>query len=165
MAGSTDAKTLDAQAGAESAFGIITQALAGVSLVHDVGYMDGSMICGPEMLVLGDEVIGMARQFLRGITVNQETLQRSLIAKVCPGGNYLQENHTASAFRQELWMPSLMTRERYSTWKDGGKRSIGHRIVEKIEAILETHEPIPLSGSIIEKIEKIRRMADSELTK
>ena len=165
VAGATDAKTLDAQAGVESAFGIITHALAGVSLVHDVGYMDGSMICGPEMLVLGDEVIGMAERFVRGITVSEETLQRDLIAKVGPGGNYLQEEHTASAFRRELWMPNLMTRERYTTWQDGGARSIRHRIVEKIQDIMETHKPIPLAGSTLEEIDKIRRKADRELAR
>ena len=123
------------------------------------------MICGPEMLVLGDEVIGMAERFVRGITVSEETLQRDLIAKVGPGGNYLQEEHTASAFRRELWMPNLMTRERYTTWQDGGARSIRHRIVEKIQDILQTHKPIPLSESTLEEIEKIRRKADRELAR
>ena len=163
VAGATDAKVLDAQAGVEAAFGLLSHALAGVSLIHDVGYMDGSMVCSPEMLVLGDEVIGMVERFIRGIRVNEESLQRDLIAKVCPGGNYLQEPHTFANFRQELWLPSLMTRERYSTWEEKGRKDLRQRIVEKIEKILATHQPEPLSPQVLAEVEEIRRRADKEL--
>jgi len=37
LAGSTDAKVLDAQAGIESTFSILAQGLAGLNLIHDVG--------------------------------------------------------------------------------------------------------------------------------
>ncbi|MBW2369988.1 MAG: trimethylamine methyltransferase family protein, partial [Deltaproteobacteria bacterium] len=67
LAGATDAKLLDAQAGAESAFSILSQALAGLNMIHDVGYLDGSMICSPDMLVMGNELIGMAKRFIRGV--------------------------------------------------------------------------------------------------
>ena len=40
LAGSTDSKTIDAQAGIESAFSILAQGLAGLNLIHDVGYME-----------------------------------------------------------------------------------------------------------------------------
>jgi trimethylamine--corrinoid protein Co-methyltransferase len=163
VAGATDAKVLDAQAGVESAFGIMAHALSGVSMVHDVGYMDGSMLCSPEMLVMGDEVIGMVERFARGIVVNEETLQRDLIASVCPGGNYLQEGHTAANFRKELWLPTLMTRERYDAWQARGGRDLRSRIRDKIRDILETHKAEPLSDSLTETLEEIKKTGEREL--
>ena len=64
-------KLIDAQAGAESAFSILAQGLGGLNLIHDVGYIDNGMICSTAQLVLGNENIGMAKRFIRGIAVNQ----------------------------------------------------------------------------------------------
>jgi len=89
--------------------------------------------------------------------------QRDLIAKVGPGGNYLQENHTAAEFKKEIWMPGLMTREAYTTWQDGGRKSSRDRIVDRIKTILQTHHPEPLKTSVLEKVEAFRRTADQEL--
>jgi trimethylamine--corrinoid protein Co-methyltransferase len=72
LAGATDAKSIDAQAGVESSFHIFAQALAGLNLIHDVGYMDSGMTCSAEQMVLGNEVIGMVKHFMRGITVNRD---------------------------------------------------------------------------------------------
>ncbi|NIV28506.1 MAG: hypothetical protein GWN58_03005, partial [Anaerolineae bacterium] len=79
LAGATDSKTLDAQAGIESAFHILAQGLAGLNLIHDVGYLDGGMVCSAEMLVMGNEVIGMAKRLIQGIRVDVETLARDVI--------------------------------------------------------------------------------------
>jgi trimethylamine--corrinoid protein Co-methyltransferase len=162
-AGVTDAKILDAQAGVDSALGIMSQALAGLSMVHDVGYLDGSMICSPEMLVLGNEIIGMVERFIRGIVVNEDTLQRDLIAKVCPGGNYLQETHTAMNFRKELWLPKLMTRDRYHAWQAKGSKDIGHRIRDEIKVILETHKVAPLPEEVLQTLQEIKQSGNREL--
>lgn len=55
-------KTIDAQAGIDTTFSILAQGLAGLNLIHDVGYMDSGMVCSAEMLVLGDEVVGMSEK-------------------------------------------------------------------------------------------------------
>ena len=57
LAGATDAKVLDAQAGSEAAFSILAQGLAGLNLIHDVGYMCNGMVCSTAQLILGDENI------------------------------------------------------------------------------------------------------------
>jgi trimethylamine--corrinoid protein Co-methyltransferase len=162
LAGCTDSKLLDAQAGAESAFTILAQGLAGLNLIHDVGYMDMAMVCSPEMLVLGDENIGMTKRFLRGIEVSPETLAREVIARVGPGGHYLGEEHTYNHFRQELWMPSLMTRQDYTMWQEEGGKDINQRIKDKLREIEQTHEAPPLDGKVLAALERIKRKAAEE---
>jgi trimethylamine--corrinoid protein Co-methyltransferase len=71
LAGATDAKCLDAQAVAEAAYHILAQGLAGLNLIHDVGYMDMSMACAGEQLVMGNDVIGMAKRFLQGMEISE----------------------------------------------------------------------------------------------
>ena len=64
LAGATDAKVLGAQAGAEAAYHILAQSLAGLNLIHDVGYMDMSMACGVEQLVIGNQSRILGEAFL-----------------------------------------------------------------------------------------------------
>jgi trimethylamine--corrinoid protein Co-methyltransferase len=163
LAGSTDAKTLDAQAGIESAFAILAQGLAGLNLIHDVGYMDRGMVCSAEMLVMGNEVIGMAKRFVEGVRVNAETLARDLVAQVGPGGNFLQEKHTVRHFRDELWVPELLTRDHYDVWKEAGAKDMEQRVQDRVHQILEEHEPPPLPGETTEALAALRRRGAAEL--
>jgi trimethylamine--corrinoid protein Co-methyltransferase len=163
LAGATDAKTLDAQAGIESAFAILAQGLAGLNLIHDVGYLDGGMACSADMLVLGDEVIGMAKRFLRGIDVNAETLAREVIENVGPGGHFLQEDHTVRHFRNELWMPTLLTREHRDIWRGAGSKDMAQRVQEKVIKLVEGHAPAPLSEKTAAALDELKRRGEREL--
>jgi trimethylamine--corrinoid protein Co-methyltransferase len=165
LAGSTDSKALDAQAGIESAFSILAQGLGGLNLIHDIGYMDGGMICSAEMLVLGNEVVSMAKRFIRGITVNAETLARDVIQKVGPGGNFIQEEHTFRHFRNELWMPTLMSRQPYETWRQEGSKDMSRRVQDKVKAILDTHKVPLLPDKTLAALEKLKLDGERELTK
>lgn len=163
LAGATGAKTLDAQAGAESAFGILAQGLGGLNLIHDVGYMDNGMVCSPAQLVLGNEVIGMARRFVEGITINRDTLARDIIENVGPGGHFLQESHTLSYFKQELWRPSLMARMPRETWMEAGSQDLDAVIRNRLRNILAHHKVPPLPDKTLEAISAIRKKGEQEI--
>ncbi len=163
LAGSTDSKVLDAQAGIESLYSILTQGLAGLNLIHDVGYMDSGMICSAEMLILGNEAIGMAKRFIRGFEINTNTLAEDVIDKVGPEGHFIQENHTFQNFRKELWLPTLMTREHYTKWNETGAKNIVQRVKEKLEHILKTHEVPVLSDKVLSELEQLKIEGEKEL--
>jgi len=165
LAGATDAKTLDGQAGAEAAYHILAQGMSGLNLIHDVGYMDMGMTCAVEQLVMGNDIIGMAKRFLRGMEISDAHLALDVIGQVGPGGHFLQERHTLDHFRQELWQTSVFTREPHVTWKDGGKRSVTDRVRDKIRHILENHQPAPLKDTVLAEIERIKAEGVKELTK
>jgi trimethylamine--corrinoid protein Co-methyltransferase len=163
LAGATDAKVLDAQAGLESAFHILAQGLGGLNLIHDVGYMDMGMVCSVEMLVLGDEIVGMARRFLRGIEVIPETLARDVIARVGPGGHYLEDDHTFDHFREQLWNPSLLARNGRDDWQAAGSKEMAQRIHERVLEILDSHEAPPLPDAVVKTLADLREKGAAEL--
>jgi trimethylamine--corrinoid protein Co-methyltransferase len=163
LAGSTDAKVLDAQAGIESTFSILAQGLAGLNLIHDVGYMDNGMVCSTAQLVLGNESIGMAKRFIRGIEVNRETLAREVIEKVGPGGHYLDQNHTYDHFKSELWMPGLMARSAYEDWENQGAKDMAARIQEKLEDIVKNHQAPSLQDKTLAALSEIKKKGEKEL--
>lgn len=165
LAGATDAKVLDAQAGIESAFSILAQGLAGLNLIHDVGYMDQGMVCSAEMLVMGNEVIGMAKRFIRGIEVNAETLARALVEEIGPGGHFLQERHTVRHFRNELWAPALLTREHRHVWQQSGAKDMAQRVQEKVRDIVENYKPKALPDETVAALADLRRRGEAELVR
>jgi trimethylamine--corrinoid protein Co-methyltransferase len=165
LAGASDAKTLDAQAGIESAFHILAQGLAGLNLIHDVGYLDGGMVCSAEMLVMGNEVIGMTRRFIQGISVNTDTLARDVIEEVGPGGHYLQETHTVRHLREELWMPALMTRQHRAIWEAEGSKDMEQRVADRAREFATGHQALPLPDDTLAALDRLKRKGEAELTK
>ena len=165
LAGATDAKVLDAQAGVEATFHILAQGLSGLNLIHDVGYMDMSMACSAEQLVLGDEIIGMVKRFMQGLEFSAEQLALDVISKVGPGGQFLSEMHTLTHFKKELWQPSVFTRKPMEKWQAGGCRNTEDRVKKKIRHILDTHQPDPLSDNVVQALEQIKKAGETELTR
>ncbi|MDX1612836.1 MAG: trimethylamine methyltransferase family protein [Candidatus Promineifilaceae bacterium] len=163
LAGATDAKRIDAQAGLESAFAILAQGLAGLNLIHDVGYLDMGMACSAEMLVMGDEIIAMTKRFIRGVEVNADTLAREVIARVGPGGHFLEDDHTYAHFRQELWMPTLLTRRPRDEWQRAGAKDMGQRVRDKTIGLAESHSGPPLADELKAKLADMRARGATEL--
>jgi len=163
LAGSTDSKVIDAQAGIEATFSILAQGLAGLNLIHDVGYIDNGMACSTAQLVLGNESIGMTKRFIRGIEVNRESLAREVIEKVGPGGHYLDQDHTYDHFKSELWMPDLMVRSAYDEWQNQGSKDMATRIQEKLEDIIKNHQAPPLADKTLAALSEIKKKGEKEL--
>ncbi len=154
--GCSDAKVLDQQAGAEASLSLMQAAMAGSSLVHDVGYLESGLTASCEMVVLADELIDMIKHILKGVTVDAESLAIDVIDKVGPGGNYLQEKHTMQHFKS-VWYPGLFDRANHKRWTDSGGKDLFKVLNEKVKTVLEKHKPEPLAEKIEKAIEKILR--------
>jgi trimethylamine--corrinoid protein Co-methyltransferase len=105
----------------------------------------------------------MAKHFIRGIEVNRETLAREVIEKVGPGGHFLDQDHTYNHFRNELWIPGLMTRSAYEDWKNQGAKDMATRIQEKLEDIVKNHEAPALPDKTLSALKSIRQKGEKEL--
>ena len=163
LAGITDSKVVDAQAGAEGALHIMMQALAGANLIHDVGYMEAGMVCSAGMLVLGDEIINWVKHVMKGLEVSAETLALEALHQVGPGGNFLGHKHTVKHFRNESWFPSLFNRDQYEGWVKAGSLDCADAAYAKARKILSTHKPNALSDSMIDDLKRMAKEAEKEL--
>jgi len=164
-AGASEAKRVDAQAGAEAALQIIISALSGASLVHDVGFLDCADIGSLSYLVLVDEIIGMAKRVLRGVEVSPETIMLDLIEKVGPGGMFLNQAKSASLCRKEAWVPTVLDRDPYSIWERKGSQTTEDAVSAKLMKIVSEHRPAALSAQTEEKISKILKLAEERESK
>jgi len=146
--GTTDSKTLDAQAGAETAISMLMAAISGMNFIYEAcGGLDGTLAFSYEKLVVDDEIAGMISRILRGIEVNEETLA---VDEICKYGfsNYLGSSHTGSTFRREHYLPTLFDRRQWETWLKVGGRDISLIARRKAQWILKEHHPEPVDRRI-----------------
>lgn len=154
-AGVTDSKLVDSQAAIEATFNIMTQALSGANLVHDVGYLSSGLLYSYDQLTMSDEIIGMTKRIMEGIDTSEENLAVDLVNEVGPKGNFLSTSHTMDNFKKEHWQPSLMDRQNFEAWEKDGSKTMGERIHEKSTKILETHEPDSLDEDKRDELDAI----------
>jgi trimethylamine--corrinoid protein Co-methyltransferase len=159
-AGASESKKLDAQAGAEIGLQIMTSALSGACLVHDVGFLDCADIGSLPLLVFADEVISMVKRMMRGLEVSRETIMLDLIEKVGPAGHFMAEPESVALCRREIWVPGLMDRNAYVIWEQKGGKSLEQRVDDRLRKILSAHSPPALPDGAAEAIQEILAQAE-----
>lgn len=164
MAGATESKRVDAQAGIEATFEIMMSLLTGGNLVHDCGYMDIGMTGSLTMLCVCDEIIGMAKRYCDGVKVSEERIGLEYIDEAGPGGNFLQSEHTVEYFRTEFYYPTLIERRKYESWEEDGALTMAQRADRKVRKLLEEYQPESLPEEICEEMDRIVEEAERNVT-
>lgn len=152
-AGMSDSKTLDAQAGFESAITTLMVALAGGNIIHDAaGFLEFCMVASLEKYVLDNEIIGMAMRAAKGIEVNDDTLALDVLKKVGAGGHFVSERHTRKFMRKEQYMPGLADRSTRDEWMKAGSLKTSDLARAKVDEILNAPQVRTVSRNILERI-------------
>jgi trimethylamine--corrinoid protein Co-methyltransferase len=154
-AGASDAKRMDGQASAEAMASILLTALSGGQLIHDVGLLAAGMAFSLELVVCCNELAGLARRLLRGISVSDETLALGVIQRVGPGGEYLTTAHTVNHFRKEMWFPGLLDRSDFNGWEKKGAPQFEAVLNARVREILSAHKPASLSDHVKAKVHEV----------
>lgn len=152
-AGMSDTKTIDAQAGYESAISSLLVALAGGNFIHDAaGFIEFCMTASYEKLVIDNEIIGMVMRAVDGIKVDETSLAFDEIKSVGPGGHFVASRHTRRHMRKEQFVPTLSDRENRDKWEEAGSKDARQRAIEKANEILERPLESYIPSDIREKL-------------
>jgi len=162
-AGVTDSNCLDLQAGMEWGDSLLLNAMAGVNLIHDVGYMGQGLIGHPAALVVCDEIISRTKRFVRGFELDDNRLDLDTIRQVGAGGSFLSARQTVRMFRSEHWYPTLSNRDSIGIWSQNGGRDMAERAVDRAREILRDHVSDPLPGTVQNELNRIRLRAEKNL--
>jgi trimethylamine---corrinoid protein Co-methyltransferase len=137
-AGASDSLALDAQAAAEWAYSLLTCALTGTNLIHDVGYLESGLTGSLEGLVLADEIIGMVKRVVAGFTLDADELALDAVQQAGPGGNFLIHDHTVSRFKHAVWYPQLFQRDRYQNISQTPSADLHTRLQTRLRDLLRS---------------------------
>lgn len=163
LAGASDSKTLDAQAGMEAGYQMIMAELSGAQLIHDVGYLDSGLCSSMELVCLGNEMASLARHISRGIRVEPEDFALDVIDEVGPGGMFLATDHTVETFRREFWFPKVLVRGSFDSWREGGSLNIYQRLNQQASQILASHQPSALPEEVRVALDQIIKKREASL--
>ncbi|MDA3939418.1 MAG: trimethylamine methyltransferase family protein [Spirochaetia bacterium] len=155
IAGASDSKVLDAQAGFESAMSIYMATKNGCNIIHDCGYLEYGSTSSFESILFADEIISSVEYLLRPLDFNDRTVAFDVVQRVMDGSNFLMEDHTVEHFRKSLWFPRFISNERYTTWEDEGKKDLAVKLNEEAKKIFKNHQPVGLPENIISEIDRI----------
>ena len=153
LAGVTDAKIPDIQAGYEKAFGLALTALAGSNYIHHAAgrVKDGVAY---EQYVIDNEIIGMAKRAVRGIQVCEETMAIDQIIAAGPGASFLTCDHTLKFMRDEFYPPLISDRQERTAWRDAGGLDARERARRVAQKILAEHRPLKIPADCEARIRK-----------
>jgi trimethylamine--corrinoid protein Co-methyltransferase len=154
LAGGSDSKVVDQQAAAEAALTILVDVLMGGNIIHDLGYMESGLTYSFVQLAICNEIVDWVKAFFNGIEVNDETLALEEVARVGINDTFLKTKHTRKHYKK-TWYPDLFERGNYKEWKKSGSKPLAERARERVETILNHHQPEPLPDDVRMKISKI----------
>ena len=138
-------------------------ALAGADIFGHLGIAGVDQAASLEMLVFQHEVIEYIERIMRSFTIDDERLALDVIDAVGPGGVFIAEEHTVRHFREEIWMPVLLDRNYWPTWKKLGKRTMDQTVNDRLEELLASYKPCPLRDDENREFNKILECARKTL--
>jgi len=154
--GYVSSKHVDFQAGYEKAIQATVAGMSGANLIGLHGAVSAELTFHPVQAIMDDDVAGMVGRFLRGTLVNEETLALDVIHRVGPiPGHYMGEEHTRKWWMSEDFIPKVADRLGYPEWLATGKRTALEYARERMERILESHQPKPLTSGQEAEIKRI----------
>jgi trimethylamine--corrinoid protein Co-methyltransferase len=161
--GGGDSKLPDEQAGFETSYGLQGAIYGGYDMAINMGRLECGLLNSPEVMVFANEAIGMHREFVRGLVVDDTTLALDVIDDVGPGGFFLGHQHTLDHFR-ELWGPTLASWEPRDIWEQRGSTTMAERARDQVRRIREEHSVPPLPAEVLAGMQAVidRREATIE---
>jgi len=154
-AGVTEAKESDIQAGLEKSLSNLIVALNGADLIHlAAGMLDSGNSIAYEQYVIDNEILGMIRRVLNGITVDHQTIGLEVIDSVGPGGNFVMEEHTVAHMMTEFFYPQLSVRCNFDIWEERKRPTLLSRSQDMVKQIIDDNPRERLDPETLARLKK-----------
>jgi len=139
----SDAKTLDAQAGAETFGSALLAALAGVNSVSGPGMLDFLLVFSLPKLVFDDAMCGQALHFVREVRELNDLPVHELVNQLMADQHLIMAPHTTEHWPTELFLPStLIDRDNREAWTRAGAKEIDERATDEVNRRLAAYRQL-----------------------
>ena len=143
IAGATDSKAADAQAGYEKALAVSMAAQAGANLITQAaGTQAGLMATSFEACVIDNEMIGAVLRSLAPLEAEGGALApEGADAAILGEGHFLGHPDTHARMKSDFLYPELADRRPIAEWEEDGSPDIRVAAAARAREILATHRP------------------------
>jgi len=161
----SDAKVLDAQAGAETFASALLAALAGVNSVSGPGMLDFLLVFSLAKLVFDDEICGQALHFVRETRAVEDLPAQELVEQLMSEQHLIMAPHTLGHWPAELYLPSpVVERDTRENWVRAGTTDAHARALAEVDRRLARYEPVDTDPLLVAELERIIRTGLREQT-
>jgi trimethylamine--corrinoid protein Co-methyltransferase len=150
IAGATDSKIADAQAGYEKSLNVTLAAQAGCNFITQACGMQASLMAvSLEAYVIDNDMLGTILKSLAPVEVDPLTLALDNISEVVSGeGHFLGQPDTLARMSSDFVYPQLADRRSPSQWEDAGSQDIRTVARQRTMQLLATHFPSHLGTEL-----------------
>ncbi|MFY9210812.1 MAG: trimethylamine methyltransferase family protein [Aestuariivita sp.] len=154
IAGATDSKLADAQAGYEKALSVALAAQAGANLITQAaGTQAGLMATSFEAYVIDNDMIGAILQSATPIEVSDATLSTDVIAQTVRGeGHFLGHADTYARMKSDFVYPAHADRQPPDAWLASGAPNINTSARNTVRDTLARHFPRHISAEVEQEL-------------
>ncbi|MCI0583552.1 MAG: trimethylamine methyltransferase family protein [Chloroflexi bacterium] len=154
----SDAKVLDAQAGAETFSSALLAALAGVNSVSGPGMLDFLLVFSLPKLVFDDEVCGQVLHFVRDVHPVDDLPVDQLLAQLRADQHLIMADHTSTHWPTELYLPGrTWERDNRENWVKAGSLDTAARAAAEVDRRLAAYQPVETDPLAVAELERIIR--------
>jgi trimethylamine--corrinoid protein Co-methyltransferase len=150
--GLTNAHLNDAQSGYETGMSTTGALLGGADMFNMGGLLSSLMSFDFAKAVVDNEISLMLKRMHRGLEFSKENFCLDVIAKVGPGGTYMEETDTFNRMRTTAVLPKLAIREMSDAWHDKGSLDTHARALNEVGKVLSGDNPAVFSEDVDSKI-------------
>ncbi len=152
-------KLPDAQAMQQSMMSMMSAVQCGANYVlHSAGFLDGLLSMSYEKFVMDTDLCGMLHAYLRGVTVDEDTLGFEALAEGGPGEHLFGTAHTLRHYKTAFYDSALDDNQPWETWDEQGGIDMATRANARWKSQLAAYEAPPLDdgidGALLEFIER-----------
>jgi len=150
--GLTNAHQNDAESGYETGMSTTGALLGGADMFNMGGLLDSLMSFDFAKAIIDSEISLMLKRMHRGLEFSIENLSLDVIAKVGPGGTYMEEADTFERMRTTAVLPKIANREMRGVWNDKGRPDAQTRALNEAREILAGDNPAVFSEDVDSRI-------------
>ena len=157
-----DSKSLDIQLGMEKMGTGLFAALAGLNFACGMGlFADENAIC-LESFIIDNEICGWIEHALKGIRVDEESLNFDIIKEVGPKGHFVTTKHTRQHYKTEHFQTNILDRGFLAIDKEPDKATMRKRAKALYPKLLAGYEGPEVSQEVKDEIDEIIGWKGSE---
>ena len=149
IAGYSDAKVHDAQAGYEKNLSVALAAHAGCSMIsHACGSLASLLGCSAESFIIDNDMLGGVLRSVHGVEISDDAIAKNVIRDVVLGaGHYLGHAQTLDRMEKDYVYPVVADRQAPGAWAEDGSKDMLTRARERAREILRDHHPVYIDAA------------------
>ncbi len=136
----TTSKLPDAQAMNEGTMSMLSAVHCGANFIlHSAGFLDGLLSMSYEKFVMDADFCGALHSYLKGVTVDDNSLAMSAFQEVGPGSHFFGSQHTLQNYETAFWDSNLSDNEPYEKWEAAGSHDAAFNANKRWKRMLDEY--------------------------